>query len=209
MVRRSSSALSCIRDRNCRTNATTSASEPEAVTCLHNSRIRSSKVMKQGERKEMSPLYYVRCPTLTHYRKILTALPIEHQERGRKSFTLLLFGSTLCICARNGVVRLRQFFIQKLVQFFDERHEFVVILFSGDFSGQLSQVFSFFNLGFRLHGAFPRPIAERPVFGFCRYVRASRNGVRTWTVANSESSDATALEQSSLMRSSERWEGTP
>jgi hypothetical protein len=53
-----------------------------------------------------------------------------------------------------------------------------VVLFSGDSCRQLTQPLSVI-LRFCLHGAFPRPVAERPVFGFCRYVRALRNGVRT------------------------------
>jgi hypothetical protein len=69
--------------------------------------------------------------------------------------------------------------IQNLIQLVDKLHEFVPVLFSCDLRGQLSQSFSVFILSFRLHGAFPRPVAERPVFGFVRYVRALQNVVQT------------------------------
>jgi hypothetical protein len=92
------------------------------------------------------------------------------KEVGKASVFLL--GSTLCTRGRSGVVRLSQFFIEKLVHLFDERHEFVVILFGCDLSSQVSQVFSINIFRCRLHGAFPQPVAERPVFGFCRCGRA-------------------------------------
>jgi hypothetical protein len=68
---------------------------------------------------------------------------------------------------------------QNLIQLLDKVHKFVRVLLSCDLGGQLSQSFFVFIFSFRLHGAFPRPIAERPVFGFVRYVRALRNVVQT------------------------------
>ena len=34
----------------------------------------------------------------------------------------------------SGAVRIEQFFLEKLVHLFDERYEFVVVLFGSDFS---------------------------------------------------------------------------
>jgi hypothetical protein len=76
-------------------------------------------------------------------------------------------------------VRLPPFSIQKLAHLLDKRRKFIVVLFGCDFSGQLPQAFSVVILAFVLHGAFPRPVAERPVFGFSRSVRVLQNGVRT------------------------------
>jgi hypothetical protein len=74
-ARRSSSALSCIRDRSWRTRSTASASEAEAVTCPHNSRMRSSKVIKH-ERRSRTKTTMSRYPTLTHYSRIPMTAPV-------------------------------------------------------------------------------------------------------------------------------------
>ncbi len=41
--------------------------------------------------------------------------------------------------------------VEKLIHLFDKRREFVVVLFSGDFRGQLPQSFALLVLRFRLH----------------------------------------------------------
>ena len=68
---------------------------------------------------------------------------------------------------------------QNLIQLLDKLHKSVWVLLSCDLGSQFSQSFSVFILSFRLHGAFPRPIAERPVSGFVRYVRAMQSVVQT------------------------------
>lgn len=62
--------------------------------------------------------------------------------------------------------------VQKSVHLFYQRHKVVVVLLACDLGSQLSQVFSINIFRVRFHGAFPQPVAERPVFGFCRCGRA-------------------------------------
>lgn len=79
----------------------------------------------------------------------------------------------------SGFVLILVFPIEKLIQFFNQLHESLVVLLVCDLRGQHEQSFQLVCLRVRLHGAFVRPVAERPVFGVSRYVGALQNGVRT------------------------------
>jgi hypothetical protein len=105
IVRRSSSDLSCIRDRSWRTNATASASEPEAVTCSHNSLMRSSKVMKCLEQREDESMYYGRCPTLDALQEKpeiqkTKCLATPKEKRGKSLTSLARLDATHPYCER-------------------------------------------------------------------------------------------------------------